>query len=176
MHGLVAHVKEGLPFAQDLSLENSADSYVCFWMALLHSMLYFFYLYRSPSWPLCTVFDVISSTYMRFSQWTDMLMFLSFHGMKMSLHNSGFQVPPSQSFNIIMCRKFEPLFYSQPSLMAVPTFYIFPYLLLLARHFWQDYSNEIPDNSKNKLTCQSCFIIFGRLKTTLNALLKTMLL
>ena len=29
MHGLVAHVKEGLPFAQDLSLENSADSYVC---------------------------------------------------------------------------------------------------------------------------------------------------
>ena len=125
MHGLLVHVKEGLPFPKDLSLENSADSYVCFWMALLHSMLYFFFLHRSPSWPLCTVFDVISSTYMRFSQWTDLLMFLSFHGMKMSPHNSGLQVPSSQSFKIIMCRNFEPLFYSQPSLMAIPTFYIF---------------------------------------------------
>ena len=26
MHGLAAYVKEGLPFARDLSLENSADS------------------------------------------------------------------------------------------------------------------------------------------------------
>ena len=28
MQGLAVYVKEGLPFAQDLSLENSADSYV----------------------------------------------------------------------------------------------------------------------------------------------------
>ena len=28
MHGLAVYVKEGLPFARDLSLENSADSYV----------------------------------------------------------------------------------------------------------------------------------------------------
>ena len=28
MHGLAVYVKEGLPFAQDLSLENSADSYL----------------------------------------------------------------------------------------------------------------------------------------------------
>ena len=27
MHGLTVYVKEGLPFAQDLSLENSVDSY-----------------------------------------------------------------------------------------------------------------------------------------------------
>ena len=27
MHGLTVYVKEGLPFVQDLSLENSADSY-----------------------------------------------------------------------------------------------------------------------------------------------------
>ena len=27
MHGLAVYVKEGLPFAQDLSLENSANSY-----------------------------------------------------------------------------------------------------------------------------------------------------
>ena len=30
MHGLAVYLKEGLPFAQDLSLENFADSYLCF--------------------------------------------------------------------------------------------------------------------------------------------------
>ena len=30
MHGLAVYVKEGLPLAQNLSLENSADSYLCF--------------------------------------------------------------------------------------------------------------------------------------------------
>ena len=38
MHGLAVYVKEGLPFARDLSLENSADSYLCFRLALLHSV------------------------------------------------------------------------------------------------------------------------------------------
>ena len=38
MHGLAVYVKEGLPFAQDLSLENCADSYLCFLLALLHSV------------------------------------------------------------------------------------------------------------------------------------------
>ena len=61
MHGRAVHVKEGLPFAQDLSLENSADSYLCFRLALLHSVSYFFFLYQSPSSSLCTVFDSISS-------------------------------------------------------------------------------------------------------------------
>ena len=61
MHDLAVYVKEGLPFAQDLSLENSADSYLCFRLALLHSVSYFFFLYRSPSSSLCTVFDSISS-------------------------------------------------------------------------------------------------------------------
>ena len=37
MHGLAVCVKEGLPFARDLLLENSADSYLCFRLALLHS-------------------------------------------------------------------------------------------------------------------------------------------
>ena len=61
MHGLAVYVKEGLPFAWDLSLENSADSYLCFRLALHHSVSYFFFLYRSPSLSLCTVFDSISS-------------------------------------------------------------------------------------------------------------------
>ena len=54
-------VKEVLPFARNVSLENSADSYLCFRLALLRSVSYFFFLYRSPSSPLCTAFNSISS-------------------------------------------------------------------------------------------------------------------
>ena len=61
MHGLAVYVKEGFPFARDLSLENSADSYLFVQLALLHLMSYFFFLYRSPSSSLCTVLDSISS-------------------------------------------------------------------------------------------------------------------
>ena len=60
MHGLGVYVKEGLPFAKFISLENSADSYLCFLLALLHSVSYFFFFYRSPSLSLCMVFDSIS--------------------------------------------------------------------------------------------------------------------
>ena len=61
MHGLPNHIKEGLHFARDLSLENSPGSYLCFRLALLHSVFYFFFLYQSPSLSLCTVFDSIAS-------------------------------------------------------------------------------------------------------------------
>ena len=61
MHGLAVYVKEGLPFARDLSLENSADSYLCFRLALLHSVSYFFFFNQSPS-SLCTVFYSVSSS------------------------------------------------------------------------------------------------------------------
>ena len=61
MHGLAVYVEEGLPFAWDLSLESSADSYSCFRLALLHSVSYLFFLYRSPSSSLCMVFDSVSS-------------------------------------------------------------------------------------------------------------------
>ena len=61
MHGLAAYVKEGLHFAWDLSLKNSAGFYLCFQLALLHSVSYFFFLYWSPSLSLCMVFDSISS-------------------------------------------------------------------------------------------------------------------
>ena len=50
MHGLAVYVKEGLLFAQDLSLENSADSY-----------LYFQHTYVNASSSLYMVFDSISS-------------------------------------------------------------------------------------------------------------------
>ena len=61
MHGLAIYVKEGLSFARDLSPENSADSCLCFQLALLHSVSYFFFLYRLPFSALCTVFNSISS-------------------------------------------------------------------------------------------------------------------
>ena len=61
MYGLAVYVKEGLPFARELSLENSEDSYLCFPLDLLHSVSYFSFLHRSPSSSLCTVFHSISS-------------------------------------------------------------------------------------------------------------------
>ena len=57
MHGLPVYLKEGPPFAW----ENSADSYLCFWLTLLQPVTYFFLLYRSPSSSLCIVFDSIWS-------------------------------------------------------------------------------------------------------------------
>ena len=57
MHGLTVYLKEELPFAQHLTLENSAE----FRLALLHLVFYFFFLYRSPSSSLCMVFYSISS-------------------------------------------------------------------------------------------------------------------
>ena len=67
MHGLAVYVEVGL---------NSADSYFCFRLALLHSLSYFF-LYRSPSLSLCTIFDVISSYIDGFSRSTLLPMCLS---------------------------------------------------------------------------------------------------
>ena len=58
MHGLAVYIKEELPFACNLSLENSADSYICFPLA---SVSYIFFLCRSPSLSLCMVFDSVSS-------------------------------------------------------------------------------------------------------------------
>ena len=45
----------------DLSLENSADSFLCFQLALLQSVSYFFLFHWSPSFPLCTVFGAFSA-------------------------------------------------------------------------------------------------------------------
>ena len=61
IHNLAVYVKEGLPFIPSLSLENCADFYLYLQLALLHAVPYSFFIYRSPSSPLCTVFDSISS-------------------------------------------------------------------------------------------------------------------
>ena len=41
MHGLIVFVKEGLPFAWDISLENSADSYVFDWLYFFQCFTFF---------------------------------------------------------------------------------------------------------------------------------------
>ena len=61
MHDLTVYVKEGLPFAWELSLKNSTDSFLCFWLALLHSMSYFFLLSQLLSLSLCMIFYFLSS-------------------------------------------------------------------------------------------------------------------
>ena len=58
MHGLALYVKT---FAQNVSLEHSTDSYLCFRLTLRHSVSYFFFLYWSPSLSLFMVFDSILS-------------------------------------------------------------------------------------------------------------------
>ena len=61
MHGLSVYGKERLPFAGNVSLENSANSCLCFQLALLYSVSWLPSLsYWSPSLSLCTVFDYIS--------------------------------------------------------------------------------------------------------------------
>ena len=76
MHGLAVYVKEGLP-SRDLSLESSADSYLCFRLALLHSVSISFSSIDHLLC-LCARFLILFHlTYMRFSRSTHLLMYLS---------------------------------------------------------------------------------------------------
>ena len=77
MHGIAVYVKEGLPFARDLSLEKSADSYLCFRLIFLHSVSYFFSSINQFL-RFCARFLVLFYVaYTRFSQSTHLLMLLS---------------------------------------------------------------------------------------------------
>ena len=51
----------------NLCLANSKDSYLCFWLILLHSVSYYFFLYQSPSLSLCTNVDGFSHLLMHLS-------------------------------------------------------------------------------------------------------------
>ena len=76
MHGLVVYVEEGVSFAQDLSLESSADSYICFALLYFTQGLTPFSLIDYLLC-LCAVFLILFHlTYMRFSRSTH-LLFLS---------------------------------------------------------------------------------------------------
>ena len=58
MHGLAVYVKEGIPFTRELSLENSADSYLCFRLAYLTQCLTSFSS-KDPLLHLCARFLVL---------------------------------------------------------------------------------------------------------------------
>ena len=104
MHGLAVYLKEGLPFAWDLSLENSADSYLCFRLALLHSVSYFFFLYQSPSSALCMAFDSISSNIdkvLSVSPSTNVFVFgdVNIHNKDWLTHSGGTDQPGELCYN-----------------------------------------------------------------------------
>ena len=62
MHGLTVYVTEGLPLAQDLSLEKFLQNFTCFRLALLHSVSYSFFFYQSLSLSLCTFLILLHLT------------------------------------------------------------------------------------------------------------------
>ena len=76
LHGVTVYAKEGLPFAQDLSLKNSADSYLYFWLALLHSVSYFFFFLIQSAHSFI-VLMLLHLTLMRFFWSTHLQMCLS---------------------------------------------------------------------------------------------------
>ena len=78
IHGFAVYVKEGLFFAGNLSLENSAESYLCFQWALLHSVSYFFFHYQSPPSFLFTVLDSISDEVLWINLFTNVFVFGDF--------------------------------------------------------------------------------------------------
>ena len=57
MHGLAVYLKEKLPLAWDLSLENSEDSHVFDWLYFIWCLTFF--ICQSPSSSLSTFFDTI---------------------------------------------------------------------------------------------------------------------
>ena len=61
MHGFAVYLKERIPFARDLSLENSEKFLLMFSTGFASLIVLLLFLYRSPSSSLCTVFDSISS-------------------------------------------------------------------------------------------------------------------
>ena len=172
VHGLAVYVKEGLPFARDLSLENSADSYLCFRLALLHSVSYFFFLYRSPSSSLCTGFDSISCNkdevlsinpsasvfvfgdfnahhkdWLTYSGGTDRLVnaVIIFLSQMTPLSNFPTQIPESDSHSPALLDLFISSDASICSTMAFPP-------LGNADHIFVSVSIDVPINSKQDTT------------------------
>ena len=134
MHGLAVYVKEGLPYAWDLSLENSADSYLCFRLALLHSVSYFFSLYQSPFSGLCIVFDSISSNIdavLSINPSANVFVFRDFNVRhKDWLTYSGGTDQPDQS-QMTLLKWLTFLLRSQIVILIVLLFWIYLFLLML---------------------------------------------
>ena len=141
MHGLAVHVKEGLPFARELSLENSAASCLCFGLPLLNSASYFFFLYRSPSLSLCMVFDSISSSIdevLSINPSANVFVFGDFnvHHKDWLTYSGGTDQPGELCYNFSISNDFTrmvnfPTRIPQTVILIVPLFWIYLFLTLL---------------------------------------------
>ena len=67
VHSFVVYAKEGLPFTREASLENFVDSYLCFQLASLHSVPYFFYSVDHLLRHCARFLTLFHLTYMRLS-------------------------------------------------------------------------------------------------------------
>ena len=131
MHGLAVYVKEGLPFAWDLSLENSSDSYVFDW-------LYFTQCHTSFSsidhlLQLCAQFLILFHlTQTRLSRSTHLLMFLSLETLT-SIIRTGLHIP----VELINLVNFVITFLSQMTLLRWLTFLLGSQnVILIVQLFW----------------------------------------
>ena len=122
MYGLPVYVKEGLPFARDLSLENSGDSYLCFRLALLHSVSYFDHLLHLSAWFLI-LFHI---TWIRFSRSSHLLMFLSLETLT-SIIRTGLPI----LVELIDLVNSVIIFLSQITLLRWLTFLLGPKIVIL---------------------------------------------
>ena len=61
MHGLAVYVKDRTFFLVGRISRKLCGSYLYFWVALLFSVSYFFFVYWLPSSTSCKIFDAISS-------------------------------------------------------------------------------------------------------------------
>ena len=132
MHGLAVYVKEGLPFAWDLSLENSADSYYVF------DQLYFTQCLNSFSsinhlLQLCARFLILFHlTQMGFSRSTHLLMFLSLETLT-SIIRTGLLI----LVEMIYLVNFVITFLSQMTLLRWLTFLLgYQTVILIVLLFW----------------------------------------
>ena len=140
MHGLTVYVTQILPFTWDLSLENSADSYLCFRLGLLHSMSHFFLLYRSLSSSLSKVFDSISSNInevLSISPSANVFVFGDFnvHHKDWLTYSGGTNISGELCYNFSISNKLTqtvnfPL-RSQTVILTVMLFWIYLFLLTL---------------------------------------------
>ena len=138
MDGIVVYMKEGLPLALGLSLENSADSYLCFRLALLHSVTSFFFLYWPSFLSLCAVFDSISSSIdvLSINSSTNVFLIWDFdvHHKDWLSYSAGTDRTGSICYNCsqtTLLRWLTFLFASQDLLLTVLLFWIYFFLLTL---------------------------------------------
>ena len=140
MHGLEVYVKEGIPFVWELSPEKSVNCYLCFRLALLHSMSYFFFLYRSPFLSLCTVSDSILSNIdevLSINPSANVFLFQDFntHPKDWPTYSGGTDQPGELCYNFSVSSDLTQmvtfLLRSQTVILTVQLFWIYLFLLTL---------------------------------------------